>query len=96
MKDHHIDQLFDAFVKHGKPAPDVFLKACEKLRIKNNEGLVLEDSEAGMEAAVNGSIKVICIPDMKSPDSRYVKKCEEVDESLPDVISYLAGERNYG
>lgn len=39
-------------VEHGKPDPEVYLKAIEKLGCENlNEALVFEDSEVGINAA---------------------------------------------
>ncbi|MFQ9372576.1 MAG: HAD family hydrolase [Faecalibacillus intestinalis] len=75
-------------VEHGKPAPDIFLKACDKLNVEPEEALVLEDSEAGIQAASEAKISVICIPDMKFPQEKYLK-VEHVYDSLEDVVSYL-------
>jgi len=38
----------------GKPAPDIFLEAAEELGFSPEEGLVVEDSLAGVEAGVKG------------------------------------------
>ncbi len=94
LKAHHISHYFDDTVygkevKRGKPFPDIFLKACEKLNIQTNEALVLEDSEAGIQAAYDAGIPVICIPDLKYPQQEYIDKTEAVLESLKDVISYI-------
>lgn len=48
--------LFDvvcttAEVKHGKPAPDLFLLAAEKLGVPANECAVVEDAAPGIQAA---------------------------------------------
>lgn len=59
--------------KHSKPEPDIFLMACEKLNIAPQKALVLEDSENGVKAAVTAGIPVICIPDLKEPDSAVLK-----------------------
>ena len=67
----------------------IFLKACDKLNVEPEEALVLEDSEAGIQAASEAKISVICIPDMKFPQEKYLKKVEHVYDSLEDVISYL-------
>ncbi|MCD8027761.1 MAG: HAD family hydrolase, partial [Erysipelotrichaceae bacterium] len=74
---------------HSKPEPDIFLKACEKLHVLPSEALVLEDSEAGIEAAYRAHIKVICIPDMKYPTDEYVNKAFKVLDSLDEVINEL-------
>ncbi len=94
LEKHHIIKYFDAFVygaevKRGKPFPDIFLKACEKLNIQNCEALVLEDSEAGIQAAYDAQIPVICIPDLKLPQLSYFQKSTAVLKTLYNVISYL-------
>ena len=38
-------------VKHGKPAPDMFLEAARRIGVTPGDCLVLEDSPAGFEAA---------------------------------------------
>ena len=50
-----LDGVFDAWVSaeevaHGKPAPDVFLRAAEKLGVPPARSVVVEDAPAGVEA----------------------------------------------
>ena len=45
-------------VAHGKPAPDIFLFAAEKLRLDPAQCLALEDSENGVRAACAAGMKV--------------------------------------
>lgn len=94
LKSHGIEGYFDAFVftnevKHGKPDPDIFLEASNRLNIMQEECLVLEDSEAGIEAAFRAKIPVICIPDMKKPDPSFAYKTSAVLDDLNQVIIYL-------
>ena len=65
-------------VLHSKPEPDIFLMACEKLKIAPSASLVLEDSENGVKAAYTAGIPVICIPDLKEPDKDIVKMAAAV------------------
>lgn len=44
-------------VKKGKPDPEVYLKALEKLGLGANEVVVFEDSEAGIEATHRAGIE---------------------------------------
>lgn len=76
-------------VTHGKPHPEIFLTACQKLDVKPEEALVLEDSEAGILAAYDGHIDVICVPDMKYPEPQFVEKVTKIVDSLDEVINYL-------
>lgn len=57
---------FDALVtgnevSNAKPDPEVFLKGAEALNLKPEDCVVFEDAKAGIEAAINGSMKCIGI-----------------------------------
>lgn len=89
-----IENCFDAMVfgpeiAHGKPAPDIFIKAREKSGEASGDCLVLEDSEAGIRAAYAAGIDVICIPDMKRPDGAFLSVAAAVLPSLLDVPAWL-------
>ena len=83
------DSICGDEVANGKPNPEVFLKACQKLDVKPHEAIVLEDSEAGIQAACSAKIPVICIPDMKYPEDKYVSMTTQIYNSLDQVITYL-------
>ena len=51
--------------------------------------LVLEDSEAGIQAAYSAGIDVICIPDMREPGEEFQKMVTAQLISLKDVIIWL-------
>lgn len=59
-----IAQYFDSVtsgsdVKRGKPSPDVFLLAAERIGIGPSECLVVEDSENGVKAAKAAGMKAL-------------------------------------
>ena len=94
LRQHNIVEYFDEFVfgnevEKGKPNPDIFLKACDKISVNPEECLVLEDSELGIQAAYSANIPVICIPDMKVPNQYYLNMTKAVLSSLEEVIYYL-------
>lgn len=94
LKNGNLTEYFDDSicgdeVTHGKPHPEIFLTACQKLNVKPEEALVLEDSEAGILAAYDGHIDVICVPDMKYPEPQFVEKVTKIVDSLDEVIDYL-------
>ncbi len=73
-----ITKLFDAVadgndVKNSKPAPDVFLKAAEKLGLEPSECMVVEDADAGVEAALNAGMDVLAVGYAKN--NRKAKFC---------------------
>lgn len=91
---HHVLHYFDEIicgdmVKRGKPAPDIFLKACEELGVNEEDALVLEDSETGIKASYTAKIPVICIPDLKVPDDEYKDMTTAILKDLTEVIKYI-------
>lgn len=48
-------------IKRGKPYPDIFLKASKMLKLKPEECVVFEDSQAGVDAAKNAGMRCIGI-----------------------------------
>ena len=85
--------VFAKDVKRSKPYPDIFLKACSDLNVLPENCLVLEDSEAGIEAAYRAGIPVICIPDLKMPAQFFLDKTEQVFQDLDDVRDYLESKK---
>ena len=59
-------------VENGKPAPDIFLLAAEKLGVNPKDCFVIEDSGNGIRAGYSAGMKCIGIPDV-APFSDEVK-----------------------
>lgn len=55
-------------VTHGKPHPEIYLTAAERLGVEPHEMLVLEDSHAGTTAAVKAGAHAVSVP---NDHSRY-------------------------
>lgn len=89
LRNYFDDIICGDEVTCGKPHPEIFLTACQKLGVAPQEALVLEDSEAGISAAHTGGIDVICIPDMKYPEEEFANKTLKILTSLHDVITHL-------
>ena len=51
-----------ADVVHGKPAPDMFLLAAERMGVPPAECLVFEDSLLGIEAARSAGMQAVLVP----------------------------------
>lgn len=59
-----IEKFFDAVmsseqVKAGKPSPDVFLAAAERMKVAPENCIVVEDAPAGIEAARRAGMKSV-------------------------------------
>jgi HAD superfamily hydrolase (TIGR01509 family) len=53
-------------VHHGKPHPEIFLTAAERLGVTPGACLVLEDAPAGLAAAVAGGMRCLWVPNDKT------------------------------
>ena len=76
-------------VKRGKPYPDIFLEICQRLNVKAEETLVLEDSANGVQAALAGNLPVINVPDLLPISEEQQEKCVAVVGDLNKVIKYI-------
>ena len=68
------DIIYGFEVEHGKPASDIFLKACEKEGFSEKTAVILEDSPNGVTAGFRAGIFVICIPDLVTPAQELTAK----------------------
>lgn len=86
-----LENAFDAIsdgnnITRSKPDPEVFLKAAQMLGLQPAECIVVEDAQAGIEAAYRGGFHGAAIGDaVKSPLAQY--RISELSELLEVVSS---------
>jgi beta-phosphoglucomutase family hydrolase len=85
-------------VSHGKPHPEVFLKAAEKIGRPPEQCVVFEDAFAGIEAARAAGMKVVGVATTHSPEAlagkvdRVVRRLDELQvEDLGRLMAHRAG-----
>jgi HAD superfamily hydrolase (TIGR01509 family) len=77
-------------VARGKPHPDIYLRAAEKLGVTADACLVIEDALSGIAAAKAAKMRVAAIPDTRFVDpSDYKKEADYVLNSLKEVPSLI-------
>ena len=76
-------------VEKGKPAPDLFLEAAQRLGKEPCQCLVLEDSPYGIQAAYRAGMPSILVPDGYQPSPDVVSMSGAVFPSLVDVLQLL-------
>ncbi|HVM25703.1 MAG TPA: HAD family phosphatase [Candidatus Limnocylindrales bacterium] len=70
-------------VEHSKPAPDIYLLACERLGVDPADALALEDSPSGIAAAKAAGLTCIAVPQFAETD---VAAADRVVDSLEDLL----------
>ncbi|MBZ0287226.1 MAG: HAD-IA family hydrolase, partial [Anaerolineae bacterium] len=74
----------------GKPAPDVYLRAAERLGINPGDCLALEDSPNGARAAVAAGMTCYAVPDTKHISSHaFDGITPHVFRSLHEVLDSI-------
>ena len=76
-------------VVRGKPHPDIYLLAIEKLGIPAQECIAFEDSEFGARAAIAAGLEVVVVPDLKQPSDYVRENCYQVLNSLSEATLLL-------
>lgn len=76
-------------VKNGKPAPDIFLLAAEKLSLHPENCVVFEDSPHGIKAAYGAKTKVIGVQDLAEFDETVYKMLNYDCKTLSDAIPLI-------
>ena len=101
LRRHDIERHFHAIttgeeVERGKPHPDIYLRAAEKIGAPPEHCLVVEDALAGIAAGKAAGMRVVAIPDERFMDlSLYPGGADyqlgALDE-LPNLVQRLVGE----
>lgn len=90
-----IADLFDAVadgnqIRNSKPAPDVFLLAAELLGLPAEQCLVVEDADAGVEAALNAGMQVLAVGATSGNKKAHLRADTLRDINLADWIKQQA------
>ena len=90
LNDYFDDVISAKNVPHGKPAPDVYLTACEKLKVNPSETIAVEDSPNGVMSASRAGCNVIMVPDQTEPDEELKKHLWGNIESLKEFERFVS------
>ena len=94
--------IFDRFdflvcgdeVLNGKPDPEIFLKAAEKLKADVKNTMVLEDSYNGLRAAKSAGMIPVMIPDLLKSNEEITKIIYRETKDLNGVVKILESYEN--
>ena len=94
---HRLTDRFQDVVAHGdyasgKPAPDPFLKAAERLGVAPGHCLALEDSHNGVRSASAAGMMAVMVPDLIPATDEIEGLCTHVVVDLHDVCRMLGAQ----
>jgi len=90
LTSHSLMDRFDEIIcrgdyEKGKPAPDPFLKAAERLGVEPRLCLALEDSHIGVRSASAAGMMTVMVPDLLEPTEDICTLCVFVARDLHEV-----------
>ena len=90
LTSHGLMDRFDRIIcrgdyENGKPAPDPFLKAAERLGVAPRLCLALEDSHIGVRSASAAGMMTVMVPDLLEPTEELRALCAAVARDLHQV-----------
>ena len=97
LERHKLTPFFDVIVtgdeiERGKPHPDIYMRAAEKLGLAPDACLVIEDALSGIAAAKAAQMRVAAIPDTRFVNPReYQKKADYVLGGLSEIPALIRG-----
>jgi HAD superfamily hydrolase (TIGR01509 family) len=74
---------------HGKPDPEIYLKAAEGLKKDIHSCMVIEDSLVGVQGGIASGAMTVMVPDLIPPTPEITEKAFSVQKSLLDVIELI-------
>lgn len=94
LADKDLLKYFDALVtgddiSHGKPDPEIYLKACRALDVMPQDAIAIEDSYNGIRSAHSAGMMPVMVPDTVMPDAETEKLLYRRFDSLLDVANFL-------
>ena len=81
--------VYGGVVPNGKPAPDIYLRACEELGVKPEEAIGIEDSINGVKSSSAAGLYTIMVVDLIEPTEEMRPLADQIYYSLFDVIALL-------
>ncbi len=81
--------IYGGMVENGKPAPDIYLKACEELGVDPQEAIGIEDSINGVKSSHAAGLYTIMVVDLIEPTEETRQLANATYDSLYEVLRWL-------
>ena len=101
IRDAGLMPYFDNLVcgdmlKRSKPEPDIYLKACENLKVEPRMAVAVEDSYNGIRSAKRAGMVPVMVPDMVQPDEEMKSLAHVICQDLFEVKKWISKNKNGG
>lgn len=73
-------------IENGKPFPDIYLKACEKLGVSPNEAVAVEDSINGIISASDAGLFPVMVVDLIEPNEVTKERAKRTYRNIYEIL----------
>lgn len=86
----YFDQfVYSNMVSRGKPNPDIYLKACEMLKVAPEDAIGVEDSINGVKACHAAGLYTVMVIDLIKPDRDIFPYCDQIYGSMKEMLELI-------
>ena len=90
----NVYKFFDVLVcgdeiRQGKPHPEIFISAAEKINLSPAQCLMFEDSENGLRSAYDAGGMTVLFKDIKIPNESMLAQAQYYYETVEDFLTEL-------
>ena len=87
---HYFDEIVTGDkVEKSKPAPDIFIAACEKLGVNPKDAVGIEDSFNGIRSSHDAGLYTIMVPDLLQPTDEIRSLANVVVKDLFEALDII-------
>jgi beta-phosphoglucomutase len=83
LQQHFCAVVTSKDVPRGKPAPDLYTKACERIGVRPSQAIAFEDSVAGVQSAKSAGLRCAGV---LTNQSAAILRAAGADFTLPDFV----------
>lgn len=83
-------------ITNSKPAPDIFIKACDELGVAPQDAVGIEDSYNGIISSHNAGLYTIMVPDLLEPTEEIRQMADYIAEDLYKALKIIMERINNG
>lgn len=84
------EKVFGDEIEDGKPKPDIYLRACEKLGVKPEEAIGVEDSINGVIASSSAGLHTVMVVDLIQPNEITREKAANTYDHFSDIMELFS------
>lgn len=84
------EKVFGDEIENGKPDPDIYLRACEKLGVKPEEAIGVEDSINGVIASSTAGLYTVMVVDLIQPNDLTREKAANIYYNISDILELFS------